>query len=368
MNNTSTPTHDRAESPPPAAVPTAQDNRFLQMLRARPWLLADGATGTNMFAKGLPVGGAPELWNIERPEKIEELHREFIEAGADIILTNTFGGTRYRLKLHQAEERVREINLAAARLARKQAVAADREVLVAGSMGPTGELLEPLGEMTYAQAVEAFAEQAQALADGGVDLLWPETLSSVDELRAAVEGASRTGLPVVPNLSFDTNGKTMMGLSPVDLAELCDQLEPMPPAYGTNCGVGASEVVAAILKVTEAKGDKPVLVAKANCGVPEFVDGEIRYNGTPELMAQYAILARGAGARIIGGCCGTTPEHLRSMRNALDTHAENSDRPDITRIEAVLGPVSPGGKAADRLSSANDDAPPARRGRRQRRR
>ncbi len=319
-------------------------DRLANLLTTRSWLLADGATGSNLFAAGLVSGEAPELWNIDHPDRIADLHRRFIDAGADIILTNSFGGTRHRLRLHKAESRVAELNEAAARIARREADASGRAIVVAGSMGPTGEILEPLGSLSFDAARAAFAEQAQALARGGADVLWVETMSSREEAESAIAGAASTGLPIVCTMSFDTNGRTMMGLAPAELAALAREVTPHPVACGANCGVGASEVVACILNLATAAGPESVLVAKANCGIPQFVDGAIRYDGTPELMADYARLARDAGARIIGGCCGTTPEHVRAMRKALETHARGSP-PDLETVVARLGDVSTGARA-----------------------
>ena len=318
---------------------------FTEALATRPWLLADGATGTNYFKMGLESGDAPELWNIEHPERVRDLHRRFIAAGADIVLTNTFGGNRHRLKLHQAQDRVGEINRAAARLARAEADAIERPVYVGGSIGPTGEILEPVGSLSHDDAVKAFAEQAMALRDGGVDVLWIETMSSEEELKAAVEGASQAGLPIVTTMSFDTNGRTMMGITPKAFGALTAALPTQPAAIGANCGVGASELVATVLGITEARPDAAV-VAKGNCGIPQYVDGHIHYSGTPELMADYARLAFDAGAKIIGGCCGTSPEHLASMRHALETHHRGA-RPDVDAIEQRLGPVSQLAKGVD---------------------
>jgi len=342
-------------------------DRLSNLLAVRPWLLADGATGSNLFAMGLVSGEAPELWNTEYPERISALHRGFVEAGADIILTNSFGGTRYRLKLHKAEGRVRELNMSAARLARAAADESGREVVVAGSMGPTGEILEPLGPLTIAAAREAFAEQAQALAEGGADVLWIETMSSKEELEAAIAGARTAGLPVVSTMSFDTNGRTMMSLTPQDLAAIHHAHGLL--ASGSNCGVGPSELVASIVNLATASDPGAVLVAKANCGIPKYVEGAIRYDGTPELMADYACLAWDAGARIIGGCCGTTPEHLRVMRAALQAHTRGIS-PGVEVIEARLGSISTGARAQlkglmDRASGAAPGAtarrPSARR-------
>jgi methionine synthase I (cobalamin-dependent) len=226
---------------------------FLNLLNSRPWLLADGATGTNYFQMGLTSGDAPELWNFDHPDRVRTLHRRFIEAGADIILTNSFGGNRYRLKLHNFQDRAREVNLAAARNARAEADAAQRPVVVAGSMGPTGEIFQPVGTLATEDGASAFAEQAAALKEGGADVLWIETMSSEEELRAAVEGASSAGLPIVTTMSFDTNGRTMMGITPAAFAELTKSLAAKPAAIGANCGVGASELVATILGITAAR-------------------------------------------------------------------------------------------------------------------
>jgi 5-methyltetrahydrofolate--homocysteine methyltransferase len=317
-------------------------DRLTTLLAERPWLLADGATGSNLFDRGLQSGDAPELWNSDHPDRVADLHRAFVEAGADIILTNSFGGTRHRLKLHRAEGRVAELNETAARLARGEADRAGRVVLVAGSMGPTGEILEPLGPLSLEGAREAFAEQAAALARGGADVLWIETMSSVEETEAAVAGARSTGLPVVATLSFDTNGRTMMGITPAELAGL--HRRHGLAACGSNCGTGPAELVACMVNLSTASEAGAILVAKANCGIPQFVDGAIRFNGTPELMAEYARLSLDAGARIIGGCCGTTPEHLRIMREALAAHVRGT-RPDLETIESRLGAISTGAMA-----------------------
>ena len=199
------------------------------------------------------------------------------------------------------------------------------------------------------EAVTAFAEQALALKQGGVDVLWIETMSSREEVALAVTGAGEAGLPIVFTMSFDTNGRTMMGVGASDLMVLNQQLKPHAHACGTNCGVGASEVVAAVLnmKSTAIEGTNPVLVAKANCGIPSFVDGKIVYNGTPEIMANYAVMARDAGARIIGGCCGTSPEHVAAMRLALDS-TPISAPPSIEDIHRVLGEISEGAKTQAR--------------------
>jgi len=315
-----------------------------ELLTTRPWLLADGATGTNYFDLGLQSGDAPELWNADHVERVASLHRRFIEAGADIVLTNSFGGNRYRLELHQSQNRVVELNRAAAEIAREEAERAGCPVVVAGSIGPTGEILEPVGALSIEQATEAFTEQALALADGGADVIWLETLSSKEEMRAAGTAAATTGLPVIATMTFDTNGSTMMGVSPVELVALYRETVPRLAAFGANCGIGAADLIGALLAMSQQLTSDDTLVAKSNCGIPAFVDGRIHYSGTPELMSRYAELALDSGARIIGGCCGTTPEHLAAMRQALAAHASR-EVPDLDAVVEVLGPVTVGTRA-----------------------
>ena len=305
------------------------------LLARRGVLLADGATGTNLFDMGLTSGDAPELWNLEEEEKVRALHRGFVEAGADIILTNTFGANAMRLKLHGAQGRVREINERAARIARAVADESGREIVVAGSVGPTGELFAPLGELTPDAAETAFREQMEGLQGGGADVAWIETMSATEEIEAAAAAARAVGLPYVFTASFDTAGMTMMGLPPARLPAIAGAMEPPPVAVGANCGVGASDLLAAVLQMTE--GEAPVaVVAKANCGIPLVRGDAVVYSGTPDLMADYVRLAVDAGASIIGGCCGTGYEHLAAMRRALDAH-ERGARPDLARIRDTTG-------------------------------
>jgi len=340
-------------------------DRLTELLQTRPWLLADGATGTNFFAMGLQHGDAPELWNLERPDDVVKHYRSFIDAGSDIVLTNSFGGTANRLKLHKADDRVFEINEAAAALARRAVEESGRDVIVAGSIGPTGDLFVPLGPLTIEDGARAFEAQAKGLAAGGADVAWIETMSSIDEVKAAVMGATAAGLPYVVTLSFDTNGRTMMGVTPAQLAQLAHALDPRPVAFGGNCGTGASELMAAILNLESAKAPEDVLVAKSNCGIPQFVNGEIEYSGTPELMADYARLALDAGVRIIGGCCGTTPEHVRAMRDALEHH-EKGSAPEMATVVAKLGEISKGAEQqqAGPLGALPEAGGEGRRGRR----
>lgn len=331
-------------------------NPLEDLLAEKGVLLADGATGTNLFAMGLESGEAPELWNESAPEKITRLHQDFIDAGADIILTNSFGGTRHRLKLHNAQDRVFELNSKAARIARSVADKADRKVIVGGSVGPTGELLQPLGALSYEDAVAAFAEQIEGLKDGGIDVVWIETMSSPDEIRAAAEAAAKCGMPYTYTGSFDTAGKTMMGLHPKDIHGVVAENEAKPIAVGANCGVGASDILASLLEMSKADPDATIIV-KGNCGIPEFRGSEIHYSGTPPLMAEYAHLAIDAGARIIGGCCGTSCDHLKAMRAAIDAH-ENGPRPTVETIVERIGPM--------RNKTANDVPAPSRERRRRR--
>ncbi|MBA5779341.1 betaine--homocysteine S-methyltransferase [Stappia sp. F7233] len=328
-----------------------------ELLREKGTLLADGATGTNLFAVGLASGNPPEEWNVTEPDKVKALHRSFVEAGADIILTNTFGANRHRLKLHRFEGRVREFNEAGVALAREVVAEAGRPVVIAGSVGPTGELFAPLGQLTYDGAVEAFREQIEALKQAGADVAWAETMSAPEEMKAAAEAAASVGMPFAVTASFDTAGKTMMGLSPKGMGSLSSDFACEPVALGSNCGVGASDLLAAVLEITEAYPDA-VVIAKANCGIPEIRGGDVVYTGTPDLMARYVHLAMDAGVRIIGGCCGTSPQHVAAMRHAMDTH-QPEGRPDVSRIVAEIGPLV----APPRLVG---DEPVERRNRRRR--
>ncbi|MEO4041629.1 betaine--homocysteine S-methyltransferase [Hoeflea sp. CAU 1731] len=333
-------------------------NPLADLIAEKGVLLADGASGTNLFAVGLEAGEAPELWNESNTGKIVALHQGFVDAGSDIILTNSFGGTRHRLKLHHAQDRVFELNRKAAEIARGVADAADRKVIVAGSVGPTGELLEPLGALTYDDAVKAFIEQIEGLKAGGVDVVWIETMSAPDEIKAAAEASVNCDMPYVYTGSFDTAGKTMMGLHPKDIHGAANGVGQTPVAVGANCGVGAPDILATLLEISGANQDATVVV-KGNCGIPEFRGSEIHYSGTPELMAKYAHLAMDAGATIIGGCCGTTCSHLKAMRAAIDDHVVGP-RPTVEDIVEKIGPL--------RNKAASEGVDQSRRERRSRRR
>lgn len=310
-----------------------------RLLATRDVLLVDGAMGTNLFALGLANGAPGELWNVERPGDVRSVYQGFVDAGSDIILTNTFGANRFRFALHKLQGRVRELNRAAAAIARDVADKASRPVVVAGSIGPTGDVFEPLGPRTQAEAEEAFHEQAEALKEGGADVAWIETMFAENELESAVRGAMRAGLPIVATMTFDTGGRTMMGIRPSDAMRLAKKLPQRPVAFGANCGVGPAQLLDSVLGLAQGAEPGDVIVSKSNCGLPVMGDDmRVRYDGTPEVMAAYARLARDAGARLIGGCCGTTAGHVRAMAEALAATRKGA-APSYEEIEAALGPV-----------------------------
>ena len=290
-------------------------NVFLELLRSEAYVVLDGAMGTLLMAAGLVQGAPPEKWNVVHPERIRGVHDAYINAGSRVILTNTFGGTRYRLKLHDLQDRVIELNRAAAETARAAADMAGHSVAVAGSMGPMGELLEPMGSASFDDAKAAFAEQARGLVQGGVDVLWIETMSDVQEVQAAVAGVrSVSDLPVVATMSFDTHGRTMMGVTPAEAAEALRHLDVA--AMGANCGNNLPDTEAAVSAMYQAAPDVPI-VAKANAGIPRWEGDELVYDGTPDVMAEYARRVRQYGARLVGSCCGSGPGHVQAMAEAL---------------------------------------------------
>jgi 5-methyltetrahydrofolate--homocysteine methyltransferase len=288
-----------------------------EALLARPGLiLADGGMGTMLMELGLQFGASPELWNVEHPDRVRQVHRGYVQAGSRIVLTNTFGCNRLRLGLHNLQDRVVELNRAAAGLVRQEVDAAGGSAVVAGDIGPSGGILAPLGELEPAQAVEAFAEQAGGLIEGGVEVLWIETLSSLEEMRAAVDGARQASkdIPIVATMTFDTRGRTMMGVTPEQAVQELSSWGLA--AFGANCGNGPEEILAVITKM-HTVAPQAVLVAKANAGVPKLEKGRAVYGAGPEEMARYATAVAEAGARIIGACCGSTPRHLEAMAAAL---------------------------------------------------
>jgi 5-methyltetrahydrofolate--homocysteine methyltransferase len=348
-------------------------NRFLDLLARREGpILADGGMGTMLMEVGLLFGDPPEQWNVlpDKRQYIRAVHRGYLDAGAQIVLTNSFGGSPFRLKLHNLQGQVFELNRAAAELARAEAGDA---AVVAGSIGPSGELFEPMGSLTFDAAVAGFAAQAAGLAAGGADVLWVETMSDLNEVRAAVAGARQAApeLPVVATMTFDTRGFTMMGVSPAEALAALAELGVA--AAGGNCGNGTDEiegVIHGMRAALEARGDRqevigsePLvarlaprasrlpLVAKSNAGIPEVIDGRAVYSGTPEVMARYARRVRALGADIIGACCGSTPAHIRAMATAL------RDLPALDPDEVVLASAP-----ARRQSAGSREERRARRG------
>ena len=313
-------------------------DKLTELLNEKGSLMADGATGTNLFAMGLEAGEAPELWNEQHPDRVIALYESAVSAGSDVFLTNSFGGNASRLKLHNAEDRVYELNRKAAELAREVADAAGRPVIVAGSIGPTGEIMQPTGTLTHDQAVAMFEEQARGLMDGGADILWLETISAPEEYKAAAEAFAKLDAPWVGTMSFDTAGRTMMGVTAPEMVEMVEGLPNPPVAFGANCGVGAADLMRTVLAFAETGTTRPI-IAKGNAGIPKYIDGNIHYDGTPELMAEYALLARNAGASIIGGCCGTMRQHLEKMRIALDEEPKG-DKPSLEQVVETLGAFS----------------------------
>jgi len=292
--------------------------RFLDRLATGDVILTDGAMGTMLQAAGLEKGHAPEELNLSDPEKVLGVHRGYIDEGSEMILTNSFGGSRFRLGKHGLEDKVYELNRRAAELARQ---AGDTlrprsgQVLVAGSIGPTGEFFAPVGTLSFEEARETFSEQAKGLADGGADLLLIETMADLKEAQAAVEGAREsTDLPLICTMTFDTNLHTMMGVSPKKAAETLTAWGVQ--AIGANCGTGPQEVETVMQQMKEARPEA-VLWAKPNAGVPRLVEGHAEYDATPELMAAYAVRYADLGVRIVGGCCGSTPVHIAAMAGAL---------------------------------------------------
>jgi len=319
-------------------------NKLLEQLQGESVLLLDGAMGTELFARGLVSGGSPEAWNVEAPERVQDVHKAYVDAGSNVILTNSFGGTGYRLKLHNMQDRVVELNRAAAQNARAVADAADHPVLVAGSMGPTGELLVPMGNMTYEECRDAFAEQARGLVEGGVDILWVETMSDLDEVKAAVEGARSVApdLPICATMSYDTRGRTMMGVTG---AQMVQELAGLGlTAVGANCGNNLIETEAALAEMHAAAPDM-ILIAKANAGMPRYEGDKLIYDGTPDVMAAYADRMRSHGVSLIGGCCGSGPAHIRMMRQVLDGAIPV---PEVTLVPAPPAPEAAVGRVRER--------------------
>jgi 5-methyltetrahydrofolate--homocysteine methyltransferase len=289
-------------------------NSFLSRLQAGEVLVADGATGSNLQVVGLPPGTSPEEWVFDQPDRILALQRSFIDAGSDLILTCTFGGTRIRLNESRYADRVAELNRRAVELARE---AAGDRVLVGGSLGPTGQLLKPFGPLEYPAAVAAYAEQAQALNEGGVDVLVIETHFALEEAQAAVEGARQvTTLPLVVSFAYDRGVRTMMGVKPAQVAEKFKALDVA--AIGANCGT-TLENMEKIVQEYAASNSGLFIWAKPNAGLPtvDAATGRSVYNVTPEQMGEFARRTVALGARIVGGCCGSSPAHVKAIAQAV---------------------------------------------------
>ncbi len=279
-------------------------------------LASDGAMGTMLQEAGLTDGGSPELWNVERPEEIEKILESYASAGASFITTNTFGGTRGRLGMHGLESRVAELNKAGAAIARK---VADRHpgVFVMGDIGPSGDLMEPMGTLTLESGKELFAEQIRGLVAGGVDAILIETMSDLGEVEAAVNAAHEVApeLPVIVTLSFDTNLRTMMGVKP---AAAVTQLAAMGVRIiGANCGRGVDEMLLIAKELVGARPEGVFIITQSNAGLPKLQGDVFIYDGSPEDMADYARQMVELGVNIIGSCCGSTPAHTRAIASTL---------------------------------------------------
>jgi 5-methyltetrahydrofolate--homocysteine methyltransferase len=304
-------------------MPSARADRQarLQAIRtSRRPAVYDGAKGVFLSPRLPDVGKAAsdltEWLNLLAPETVRRAHRDYVEAGSDIIQTNSFNGNRFRLEQHGLGSRAEELNRLAAQIARD---AAGDNVLVAGDLGPSGKLLA-MGDVSHEALVEAFAEQAQALDEGGADFFHVETMSDLEEAVAAVEGIrSVSGLPVALTMSFDSGKaeaglRTMMGVSAGQLADKASELGLF--AVGANCGRGLEGYQTLIRQMVEAAG-QAVVIAKLNTGIPQMRGGQVEYGGTPEEMTGYALWCARQGVRIIGGCCGSTPAHIEAMAGAL---------------------------------------------------
>jgi len=284
-------------------------------------LLADGATGTMLQAMGLPAGEPPERWLLDNPEAVRELARKYVEAGSDIVYTNTFGANRIRLQRFGLADKVAELNKIAVQLAREAVNSTPRPSspvpcsFVVGSIGPTGELLEPYGDLEPEAARDAFAEQANALAEAGVDAFVCETFSDLTEALICLKAVlSVAKVPVMVSMSFEENGRTMMGVTPEEAAnKLTDEGAFV---VGANCSIGPEVVERAVVTMKSARPDA-LLLAKPNAGRPQLIGGKVVYPVTPEDMASFAQKMRDMGVAIIGGCCGTTPDHIAAMRAVL---------------------------------------------------
>ncbi|EAT14574.1 homocysteine S-methyltransferase family protein [Desulfuromonas acetoxidans] len=326
-------------------------NRFLEAIQQRV-LILDGAMGTMLQARGLAAGGCPELMNLEKPEVVEGVHRDYAQAGAQIIVTNTFGGTRSKLEHYGLEDKVYEINVQAARLARA-ALADPANDFVAGSIGPTGRFVEPVGDATFDEMVEIYAEQVKALVAGGVDLLTCETFLDIRELKAAVMACREyADVPVMAMMTFDDGGRTVLGTPPAAAAVMLEGLGV--DVVGTNCGLGIDGMYELLGQMRDVCSCP--LIAQANAGLPILKDGETIFPATPVEMTSHHDQLIALGVRVLGGCCGTTPEHIRVMRQAMDERGQQWTAParrgvlsSRTQVVAV-GPEQPCAIIGERIN------------------
>jgi len=287
---------------------------FLKAIREQV-LILDGAMGTMLQERGLKPGQSPEELNLTMPQVVASVHRDYLEAGADIIITNTFGGTRFKLAHYGLEDRLVEINARAVEIARTEA---GGRAYVGASIGPTGQFVEPLGEVTFDDMKNAFREQAQALVDAGADLITLETFLDIKECRAALIGIREVSasIPVIAMLTFDDNGRSVLGTSPE--AAAITLTAAGADLVGSNCGLGVDGIFDILCRMRTVT-DLP-LISQANAGLPQLLDGKTIFPGTPAEMTAYHERMIALGVRVIGGCCGTTPAHIRAMKAALADH------------------------------------------------
>jgi len=293
-------------------------HKIFELIESGKNLIGDGAMGTLLQEKGLTDGGAPELWNVEKPEVIEEIFEQYAQAGANFLTTNTFGGSKPRLQMHGLEDRLIELNKAASEIAKKVAKKYT-DVFVMGDVGPSGELMEPMGTLTVDGAKEIFSEQIKALLAGGADGIVIETMSDLSEVQAAVSAAKEidSEIPIIVMLSFDTNLRTMMGVKP---AQAISEISKMGvKIIGANCGRGTDEISIIAKEMSENRIDGVYLITQSNAGLPKLVGADFIYDGTPEEMAKYALEMKSLGINIIGACCGSTPAHIAAIKNAVNS-------------------------------------------------
>ncbi|HEY9868764.1 MAG TPA: bifunctional homocysteine S-methyltransferase/methylenetetrahydrofolate reductase [Candidatus Obscuribacterales bacterium] len=347
---------------------TEETHPFLTAIKGRP-LLADGAMGTLLYARGASAELSFESLNLSKPEFVQQVHIDYINAGAEVIETNSFSGNRFRLAQHGLEDEVWQLNVWAAKLARNAREIAGQSVFVAGSVGPTGKIWEPFGDTKKADIEDAFRQQMEGLLAGGADLFMIETMPSIEETVLAVRAARKLSkLPVVAQLSFSVEGRTLMGAAPEDAAALVSELgDQLPDVIGINCGAGPGPVLeyleqmAAALRASGLPGDKLAFSCLPNAGMPSLVGGRFMYMSRPDYCASFVEKYIELGARLIGGCCGTTPEHIRFMRVALDQYlkAHGGAMPARQSVAAAAPAARPIEVAAPATAVATEQAAPS---------